>query len=119
MQNEIPPDSTLAAMKAAKAGSAQGGPLVILNAAPAPAVGNAWQEGQWREDQVANMLEACDILCINESEAKEISGVTIAGEHLFRILYPVTAACGLEMGCRVLVFGFLRGCLYFATNRES
>lgn len=45
LQNEIRPSVSLAAMKAAKSRAGAEMPLVILNAAPAPAIGDRWQEG--------------------------------------------------------------------------
>ena len=83
LQNEVPPATTLAAMRAAKEGDRPAGgrpPLVVLNAAPAPLIGGKWQEGQWREEEMKDMLSLCDILCVNESEAEVLSGVAVGGE---------------------------------------
>lgn len=76
LQNEVPASTTLAAMQMAK--SAAPAPLVILNAAPPPTIGDRWQEGQWQQHQVQEMLSCCDILCVNESEAQVLSGVHVA-----------------------------------------
>ena len=64
LQNEVPAATTLAAMGVARSSSS--GPVVILNAAPAPTLGENWQEGQWQKDKVAAMLSSCHILCVNE-----------------------------------------------------
>eukprot|EP00802_Teleaulax_amphioxeia_P017119 Tamp_17264.p1 GENE.Tamp_17264~~Tamp_17264.p1 ORF type:complete len:283 (-),score=35.10 Tamp_17264:259-1107(-) len=90
LQNEIPARCSLAAMKFAK--SAASGPLVILNAAPAPSRGDKWQEGQWQQDQVADLLSACDILCVNETEAEVLSGVAVSGQGEEELMQSVTAA---------------------------
>ena len=79
-QNEVRPSVSLAAMKAAKGRADAAAPLVILNAAPAPSIGDRWQEGQWRQEQVRDLLSSCDILCINESEATKLSGLPVVGE---------------------------------------
>ena len=57
LQNEVPGSTTLAAMQMAK--SAAPSPLVILNAAPPPTIGDRWQEGQWQKHQVQEMLSCC------------------------------------------------------------
>ena len=57
LQNEVPGSTTLAAMQMAK--SAAPAPLVILNAAPPPTIGDRWQEGQWQQHQVQEMLSCC------------------------------------------------------------
>jgi ribokinase len=57
LQNEIPASTTLAAMRVAK--SAAPAPLVILNAAPPPTIGDNRKEGEWRSDQVQEMLSGC------------------------------------------------------------
>jgi len=87
LQNEIPPDITLEAMHVARSaqtpespGQTGRTPLVILNAAPAPSVGSNGREGQWPEELFKSMLQSCDILCVNESEAEKISGVAVAGQ---------------------------------------
>jgi ribokinase len=89
-QNEVRPSVSLAAMKAAKGRADAAAPLVILNAAPAPSIGDRWQEGQWREEQVRDMLSCCDMLCINESEAAKLSGLPVIGESSARAPLVVT-----------------------------
>ena len=65
-QNEISPATTYAAMRIARGSKSP--PLVILNAAPAPRVGNNWREGEWRD--LKEMLSMCDVLCVTSHAAR-------------------------------------------------
>ncbi|KAJ1489257.1 Ribokinase-like protein [Baffinella frigidus] len=75
LQNEILPAVSLAAMRLARAGPEGSRPIIILNAAPAPKIGAHADRGEW--EGFREHLEACDILCVNESEAEAMSGINI------------------------------------------
>mmetsp|Transcript_7987 Transcript_7987/g.15671 ORF Transcript_7987/g.15671 Transcript_7987/m.15671 type:complete len:428 (-) Transcript_7987:515-1798(-) len=112
-QNEVPPATTLSAMKAGKGK----GPFVILNAAPAPSVGNRWQEGQWED--IGSMLSACDLLCINESETLLLTGVTVGeGDALVGSLQKAAERVK-ELGCPRVIFtlGAAGSCLVDEANQ--
>jgi ribokinase len=89
LQNEIPPATTLAAMKCAK--SEGSGTLVVLNAAPAPSTGSKWEQGEWEDP--GEMIGLCDILCVNESEAEKLTGLKIeTGSSEERLMASVIGA---------------------------
>mmetsp|Transcript_46928 Transcript_46928/g.75623 ORF Transcript_46928/g.75623 Transcript_46928/m.75623 type:complete len:333 (+) Transcript_46928:103-1101(+) len=112
LQNEVPAATSLAAMRAARSASAPG-PLVILNAAPAPSLGDTWQEGQWNASTRTQMLSSCDILCVNETEAEVLSGMAVKGGSSEEDLLQAVLAAGAklqEMGAsQVLITLGVRG----------
>lgn len=96
LQNEVPAATSLAAMRAARSASAPG-PVVILNAAPAPSLGDTWQEGQWNASTRTQMLSSCDILCVNETEAEVLSGMAVKGGSSEEDLLQAVLAAGAKL----------------------
>ncbi|EKX47680.1 hypothetical protein GUITHDRAFT_159544 [Guillardia theta CCMP2712] len=101
-QNEISPATTYTAMRIARGSKSP--PLVILNAAPAPRVGTNWREGEWRDFK--EMLSMCDVLCVNESEAREMSKLQVEGEDESSLMDSIKRASLtlMELGASQILF---------------